>query len=204
MSTRTIKLKLLTQVSLFAVETGVRTLGEFKLLPEVAALNLKWNQIKLIDRATKTSIELDEALLPNIDCIIFLSPTKTDSGMADRKDLYAQIANLKQLGVTIPFNPTQTSNAILEEFIALNTQETTSEIFESNDGPIEYAEQESVSYYEATKYTDGSVLLQPITIEKEAEIEAVDSPCILEELADFTTNDELDAELKAIQKGLKK
>ena len=201
MSTRTIKLKVLTQSALVVIETGVRTLGEFKALPEVQALDLKWNQIKLIDRATKNSIELDSSLLPAIDCIIFVSATKTDSGMCSRSELYSKIADLKNLGVEVPFNVTRTKTSELESFIEKHSacnvdcdSEGTFSEFEVS--PI------STSEYSATHFADGAILLVP----KEAEmpVEDANPADILEELADFITKDELEDEQVSINAELSK
>lgn len=208
MSTRIIKLKLLTQVSLVAIETGARTLGEFKELPEVQKLDLKWNQIKLIDRATKNSIDLDGALMPAIDCIIFVTPTKTDSGASDRKSLYAQIANLKQLGVEVNFNVTQTKSSVLEQFIADNTSEISEDTCNCGSGSQcqpasdeEFAKVVKTEFFEATHYADGAMLLTPMVVE-ETTTEDVDD--VLDELAYFITNDELAEEQAEIVKAFKK
>jgi hypothetical protein len=194
MSTRTIKLKLLTQTSLVAVETSVRTLAEFKELPEVIKMDLKWNQIKLIDRATKNSIDLDSALLPAIDCIIFVTPTKTDSGMANRSELYAIIKEMKAGGVEVPFNMTQVRTSVLEEFIEDNEVELAKS----------YQQQDEVSptptFYQIIDAENGLVVLRQVdTFEAEDTCEG----CLLEELADFITNDELDEEQQEIVSQLK-
>lgn len=81
MTTRTIKLKLLTQNNLVSVVTGVRTLAEFKKTPEVLALNIDWESTKLIDRESKAIFDLDEAVMPAINAIMFVTPTKTKGGI---------------------------------------------------------------------------------------------------------------------------
>jgi len=118
MSTRILKLKLLTRLQLVTIETSVRNLGEFKELPEVKELNINWGQSKLVDRATQNTIELDTALLPNIDSILFISVTKTSSGVYTRSELYTIIKEYKQQGGVVNFNYTQTTTSKLQEFVS--------------------------------------------------------------------------------------
>ena len=193
MSTRIVKLKLLTQVSLVSIETDVRTLEQFKALPEVEKLDIKWNQSKLIDRATKNSIDLDSALLPAIDCIIFVTPTKTESGATPRQELYAQIATLKQLGVEVSFNYTQASSQKLQEFIDENTSEPVIE----TPSPV------------SPNYTTREVIQRVIIIEETpVGEELVDEDAIIEEvfqtLADFITVSEIQEEYDDIIEDLNK
>ena len=132
MSTRTIKLKSLTQVSLIVVESDVRTLGEFKALPEIQKHNFNWGQIKLIDRATKTSLDLDEALLPHIDCILIMAATKTNSGAYSYKEAKSKIKEFKANGGCVDFNYTQATTEKLNEFIEnkITTKDTIQEEIE--------------------------------------------------------------------------
>lgn len=122
MSTRTIKLKVLTSTNVVTIETGVRTFGEFKELPEVTALGIDWKSAKLIDRATKASFELDEAVLPSVNCIMFHTPTKSKAGanwsQAGYKECKAEIKALKDSGVYIPFNYTQATTKDLQSFLS--------------------------------------------------------------------------------------
>lgn len=198
MSTRTIKLKLLTQTSLVAVETSVRTLAEFKELPEVIKMDLKWNQIKLIDRATKNSIDLDSALLPAIDCIIFVTPTKTDSGMSSRAELYEVIKEMKANGIEVPFNMTQVRTSVLEEFIEDNEVKAV----ENHRKEPTPEPNSDIALYQIIDAENGLVVLRQVDA-FEAEDIADCEGCLLEELADFITNDELDEEQQEIVNELK-
>lgn len=117
MSTRIIKLKLLSQTELVKIETSARTLGDFKAEPSVKALNIDWNSSQLVDKVTKATFNLDEAVLPAVDCIIFHFPTKTKSGAWDYKSAKAEIKNLKEKGVEIPFNYTQATTTMLVDFV---------------------------------------------------------------------------------------
>jgi hypothetical protein len=116
---RTIKLKLLTQQQLEVVETNARTFGELK--SELEYLGINWNNNKLIDRSTKTTFELDNALLPSGDSIMFQMPTKSESGLS-RAIVLNTVKNLKEAGVTIPFdNISRISTDTLIKFIKDNT-----------------------------------------------------------------------------------
>lgn len=114
---RVIKLKLLTQTDLVKVETSARTLGELKQESLVKALGIDWNNAKLIDRASKASFDLDESILPAIDALMFITPTKTKSG-ADLlyKEVKAKIKEYKENGGVVDFNYTQATTAQLNEF----------------------------------------------------------------------------------------
>ena len=196
MSTRVVKLKLMTQQSLVVIETGVRTFEEFKALPEVVAMNLQWDQIALIDRATRNTISLDWALLPNTDCILFVQPMKTKSGAATRSELYATIKEMQANGVEVPFNMTQTRTSVLEEFIEDNEVRAV----ESHcDSECKY--QITQGLYQIINSEDGSIILRPV--ETGLQIEPTDYDDILDELADFVTNDELALEQDSIQNELK-
>lgn len=123
-TTRVIKLKLLTQTDLVKVETSARTLGELKSESIVKGLNIDWASAKLIDRASKASFDLDEAILPAIDALMFVTPTKTKSG-ADLpyKEVKAKIKEYKDKGGIVNFNYTQATTSELNTF--WNTISTT-------------------------------------------------------------------------------
>lgn len=120
MDTRTIKLKLLTQQELVKISTNVRTFGEFKKLEEVAALGIDWENSLLIDRASSTSFNLDEAVMPSVDSIMFVTPTKTKSGALSYKEAKEIIKEYKANGGYVPFNYTQATTKELNDFIVKN------------------------------------------------------------------------------------
>jgi len=193
MTTRLVKLKLATQQALVTIETGVRTLAEFKALPQVSTMNLSWDQISLIDRATRNTINLDSALLPNIDCLLFVQPTKTKSGGVTRSELYAIIKQMQMNGIEIPFNMTQTRTSVLEDFIAENELRS---VLNYHNSPCDYCEDEE--FYQIVDAENGLVVLR--------KIEAICCDAIedgLDNLADWITNDQLRMEEDAIAKELK-
>ena len=114
---RVIKLKVLSQSELVKVETSARTFGELKKEEAVAALGIDWTSAKLIDRASKASFEVDEAVLPATDAIMFVMPTKSKAG-ADLpyKEVVAKINEFKAAGGVVPFNTVGKSTAKLNEF----------------------------------------------------------------------------------------
>lgn len=129
MTKRTIKLKLLTQTELVKVETSARTLAEFK--KEVENLNIDWSSTKLIDRASKASFEIDSAVLPEIDSIMFVMPTKSKAGASYQQELRGKIKELKTNGYNIPFNYTTASNAVMEAFLESVENTNEEEVFDS-------------------------------------------------------------------------
>lgn len=116
MSTRVIKLKLLTQTDLVSVQTSARTFGEFKEEKVVKDLGIDWSSAKLIDRASKVSFDLDESVLPAINALMFVTPTKTKSGLIAYKEVKSLIKDFKAKGGYVPFNYTQATTAQLNEF----------------------------------------------------------------------------------------
>jgi hypothetical protein len=117
MSTRTIKLKLLTQTGVVKVESALRTFGELKQDPTVKKLGIDWQNTKLIDKDTRATFDLDDSILPAIDCILFVTPTKTKSG-ADLpyKEVKQKIKEFKEKGGLVPFNYTQATTEDLNKF----------------------------------------------------------------------------------------
>lgn len=118
MSLRVLKLKVLSQSELVKVETSARTFGELKKEGAVAALGIDWTSAKLIDRASKASFEVDEAVLPATDAIMFVMPTKSKAGASYQAELRAKIKDLKESGVEVPFNYTHATNSQMEAFLA--------------------------------------------------------------------------------------
>ena len=181
MSTRVVKLKLMTQQALVSIETGVRTFEEFKNLPEVMKMQLKWDQIALIDRATRNTISLDGALLPNIDCLLFVQPTKTKSGGATRAELYEIIKKMQANGVEVPFNMTQTRTSVLEEFIEDNEVKVAENCYEPT-----CTNENCEPLFQIIDAENGLVVLRQVEFTETDETEEV-----LDALADYITNDDL-------------
>ena len=86
----TYKFKLLTQGDLFTYETEARTLGEFRNeIKNSADLCTKFgvrsssdmSEIHLIERSTKTSYIMDNAVLPTNNALFFVSLSKSEGGV---------------------------------------------------------------------------------------------------------------------------
>ena len=118
MNSRVLKLKVLSQSELVKVETAARTFGELKKEEAVMALDIDWTSAKLIDRASKASFEIDEAVLPATDAVMFVMPTKSKAGASYQAELRAKIKQLKEDGVEVPFNYTHATNSQMEAFLA--------------------------------------------------------------------------------------
>ena len=199
MSTRVIKLKVLTATSVVTIVTNASTFGEFKTLPEVMALGINWTSAKLIDRATKASFELDDSVLPAIDCILFHTPTKSKAGLnwneASYKDCKAEIKKLKDNGTYIPFNYTQSTTKDMQNFLGdyYSTTETCPS-HESTEEMDEDVVNELISNI--------AMLLNDLKIEvAKRTAQAVVTP--IDYVVNGVTMEDLEAEFAAIQKQLK-
>lgn len=205
MSIRTIKLKVLTSTNVVTISTDVRTFGEFKNLAEVESLGIDWKSAKLIDRATKASFELDDAVLPAVDCIMFHTPTKSKAGadwsQAGYKECKAEIKSLKDSGVYIPFNYTQATTKDLQSFLS--------------DYYFNDSEDETVVVSDDTQEVDNSEiltlistiqnLLQNLKSKVSAMVTVEECEGISEEdiVEDMLTVQDLEEEFDEIQKHLK-
>lgn len=180
---RTLSLKVLTQNELVKIETNASTFGEFKKEPSVTALGIDWSSAKLIDRGTKNSIEVDEAVLPATDSILFVMPTKSKAGMAlGYKEVKAKIKEFKERGGVVPFNYTQASTEQLNKFWdTVKGGETLSQ-----EPANESEDPENVFYLKPGTYT--------LVVEgNETEVEEV-------HLVDTTTLEDLEDEAKQLKK----
>lgn len=107
---RTIKIKLTTQSNPVTIETSATYLNEFKAEPKVQELGINWTASKLIDMASKTTMEMDNTLLPAGDAYFFVFPTKTSSGVDYAKYSFSElrkICSIKLKPGTISANPTK-------------------------------------------------------------------------------------------------
>jgi hypothetical protein len=76
MSKRKVTLKLTTQKDLIHHESEARTYGELK--KELTAV--KWDGMRVVERASKNTLQRDDAILPGGEFILFLVPEKVKSG----------------------------------------------------------------------------------------------------------------------------
>lgn len=76
MSKRKVTLKLTSQKDLIVHESSARTFDELKKeLPDV-----NWKGMRVVERATKNTIQMDDAILPGGDFVLFLVPEKVKAG----------------------------------------------------------------------------------------------------------------------------
>jgi len=210
MSTRVIKLKVLTASAPVSIITDVRTFGEFKELAEVKALRIDWSSAKLIDRATKASFELNEAVLPEIDCIMFHTPTKSKAGSdwanASYKECKVEMKKLKDAGVEIPFNYTNVSSSVMQEFL-VNYNKKSKKGTAATQPAIKQSTPNAVKDYDAriqTLVTEISERLETLkTAVAERPIVEVNNGIDEKNIVELVTIQDLDAEFAAIQKQLK-
>lgn len=81
---RTIKFKLFTQTALESLTTDARTFGELKQAiknsPNLVG-KISFDNVQFIERETKVAYgNIEEAVLPAVDCIMFVTPTQTKLG----------------------------------------------------------------------------------------------------------------------------
>lgn len=97
MSKRNVTLKLTTQKDLVVVSSDARTFGELKK----ATPNVKWDGMRVVERATKNTLQVDDAVLPATDFVLFLVPEKVKSGIdidsASYNDLRSHMATLNKV-----------------------------------------------------------------------------------------------------------
>ena len=73
---REVIIKSTTQKDLIKHQSDAKTFGELKKeLP-----NITWNGMRVVERSTKTTLQMNEAVLPQGDFILFLVPEKVKSG----------------------------------------------------------------------------------------------------------------------------
>ena len=69
-------LKLTTQKDLINHDTNATTFGELKREMK----QVKWSGMRVVERSTKTTLQMDDAVLPQGDFVLFLVPEKVKSG----------------------------------------------------------------------------------------------------------------------------
>lgn len=118
MSTRTIKLKLLTQSGLVKIESSARTFSELKQDALIKELEIDWEHTKLIDKASRNVVsELEDSVLPATDCILFVTPNQTKSGAdLSYREVKQKIKEYKEKGGEVPFNYTQATTKDMNDF----------------------------------------------------------------------------------------
>ena len=73
---RKVVLKLTTQKDLINHESSASTFGELKK----EMRQVKWSGMRVVERASKATLQMDDAVLPQGDFILFLVPEKVKSG----------------------------------------------------------------------------------------------------------------------------
>lgn len=97
MSKRKVTLKLTTQKDLMVFESSARTFGELKK----EFTTVKWDGMRVVERSTKNTLQMDDAVLPATDFVLFLVPEKVKSGASKKFDV--ETANYNELRSHISF-----------------------------------------------------------------------------------------------------
>jgi hypothetical protein len=133
MSKRTVTLKLTTQKDLVVRESNARTFGELK----GELYDIKFDGMRVVERSTKNTLQMDDAVLPATDFVLFLVPEKVKSGgrmkqidveNASYNELRSQISMLnrvKNAGIDIAGSKESLRNGLRQY---LNGTETPKEL----------------------------------------------------------------------------
>jgi hypothetical protein len=110
MSKRKVTLKLTTQKDLVVRESEARTFGELK--SEFS--DIKFDGMRVVERSTKNTLQMDDAILPATDFVLFVVPEKVKSGYhmpvidvetASYNELRSYISTLNKIkNANIPIN----------------------------------------------------------------------------------------------------
>jgi hypothetical protein len=201
MEKRIVKLKLTTQTALLPITTSARTVAELK-----AELNIDidWSKHTIIERSTKATLSFDDSVIPATDCILFIMPLETKSGVwtpLNRKEAVATIKMLKELGTKIPFNYTQTSTDDLNVFLKNNQpkkeKNTIAQKIEEKKAVVE----ETSTEPNVIRLTAGTYTLIVEGTTQTMVVEKMPEGCVnINILVDDTTLEDLDKEAKALKK----
>lgn len=89
MSTRKVTVKVTTQKDTIVFESSARTFGELK----AEQPGIKWDNMRVVERSTKNTLQVDEAILPATDFLLFVVPEKVKAGA----DFNAETATYNEL-----------------------------------------------------------------------------------------------------------
>jgi hypothetical protein len=203
MSTRTIKLKVLTSDKLVSIETSARTFADFKADKAVQELGIDWSSATLIDRASKASFLVDDAVLPAINSIMFIMPTKSKAGSElSYKDAKEKILQYKEEGGDLKgFNFVGKSAKDLNEFynsLSVPTKSISEKAKEIVGKAVKSVKQEVIGLIQNNWNED-----EPKEVVKEVEVvREVGIPT--DQLLDSTTLSDLSEEAKQLKSQLSK
>ena len=127
MSKRTITLKLTTQKDLVVRESEARTFGELK----ADLSDIKWDGMRVVERTSKNTLQMDDAILPATDVLLFVVPEKVKSGAVDIEtatynELRSEISRLNKqedAGIPIEGKIDELRNGLREYYGDFNTPE---------------------------------------------------------------------------------
>lgn len=187
---RTIKVKLLDRTKLLPIETDVTTFGEFKKVLKENNVNIDWDSSILTDRATKSTFLYDESKLPNVDSIMFVTPTKSSFGAYSYREAIEKIKVYKSNGGNVPFNYTHAKLKDLLHFISTEIEPENKSIPDDNKD----VSNDNIRLHDG-KYLLGDYI---ITITHK-DNESVDN---LSNLVDITTLEDLQNEAELLKDSL--
>ena len=153
MSKRNVTLKLTTQKDLVVVESDARTFGELKR----ELTNIKWDGMRVVERSTKNTLQMDDAVLPATDFILFLVPEKVKSGAkididnSNYNDLRSHISMLnkvKNAGLSMDGKVDELRKTLKKYYKQTPAETTNSELAQTAD-PIATIEECRVKINEA-------------------------------------------------------
>lgn len=192
MSKRTITLKLTTQKDLVVRESEARTFGELK----ADLSDIKWDGMRVVERTSKNTLQMDDAILPATDVLLFVVPEKVKSGAVDVEtatynELRSEISRLNKqedAGIPIEGKVDELRNGLRE-------------YYEGTDTPDEFLPMEAE---EATVTEILTICKNQINDAIDTLIKTLDSEslCDDEEYVIKTTVKDLENEVSEIKKSL--
>ena len=145
-SKRQVTLKLTTQKDLIKHESEARTFGELK----AELKNVKWDGMRVVERSSKNTLQMDDAILPATDFILFLVPEKVKAGAekkfdvekASYNELRSKISFLNKMkGAKLSMDgKVDELRKTLKKYLAKNAEKPEQKKAENQNVPVQEAE----------------------------------------------------------------
>lgn len=199
MSKRKVTLKLTTQKDLVVRESEARTFGELK----AEFSDIKFDGMRVVERSTKNTLQMDDAILPATDFVLFVVPEKVKSGYripkidvetASYNELRSHISTLNKIkNANIPMEgkTEDLRNSLRQYLKATETPDELKPVVAEEATPVE-----------VIKECKGQINRAIDTLIEVVE-KASAAPAPVEECVIKTTLKDLDNEVSEIKKSLK-
>lgn len=197
MSKRKVTIKLTSQKNAIVHESDARTFGQLKK----ELTNISWKGLRVVERSTKNTLDMDDALLPAGEFILFAVPEKVKSGSLKKKGL-KKLKNVSEASYNDLRSHASFLNKMKDAKISLSggTEDLRKAVQayydSSNKGVLKEKEEDPIVAIEAARVKINDAIDQIIQNAKTAPVD--DKEYVLK-----VSVDDLDEELKEIKKALK-